>query len=111
MNTGGRGVGSFADFFNHASEAERAELFAKVLDGATLAQRMVDHGCRKPVICNMDYDRSWDAAHPDKRINRLCSTCYRHWAGPVGAVKEYTRKEWDAEVARAFAQDSLDPPA
>ena len=98
------GPSPFADFFHNATEAERADLFAKVMDAATLAQRMTEHGCRKADICNMDHLRGW-GEDKEQRVNRLCTTCYQHWAGPVGAVKEYTRKEWDAEVERGFSDE------
>jgi len=56
--------------------------------------------CDRPQIQTMDYDKfspdEWN--HPDKRINRICSRCLAHWFGPVGAVKFYTRAEWDCWI-------------
>ncbi|MDO9402057.1 MAG: hypothetical protein Q7T46_11520 [Polaromonas sp.] len=30
--------------------------------------------------------------------NRMCLKCGHHWYGPMDAIKEYTRAEWDAWV-------------
>lgn len=35
-----------------------------------------------------------------KTVNRVCLGCYTHWYGVIGAVKKYTRAEWDAHLDR-----------
>jgi len=62
--------------------------------------------CRSPAICTMDYDKyspspkgHWTA--PQAMVNRVCTKCWAHWFGPVGAVKVYTVKEWDSYMKAA----------
>ncbi len=98
----------FSDFIRNASPEERAAVYGKVMEQASIRQRMLVHGCKKSAICNMDYKRGDTPGELVDYVNRLCTTCYQHWAGPVGAVKEYTRAEWDAWMATAFDEDIKD---
>lgn len=57
--------------------------------------------CARPAIQTMDYNKvspaDWD--NPEPRINRVCSKCWSHWFGAPGAVKFFTKSEWDKQVA------------
>ena len=55
----------------------------------------------------MDYIRGWssDEGGVTQHVNRVCDKCLQHWAGPVEAVKEYTRAEWDAYLDECVAQE------
>jgi len=52
-----------------------------------------DKCCDKPSIVNMDYRK--DSL---KMVNRCCTNhqCHAHWFGPLGEIKKYTKKQWDA---------------
>ena len=55
--------------------------------------------CARQSIAVMDY--KWpifDEATNKIKVNRICLRCYTHWFGFADNVKQYTRKEWDAEV-------------
>ena len=49
--------------------------------------------CNKPRIQSMNY---WKGAL--LVLNRMCRRCGTHWWGEPGAVKRFTRAEWDAEM-------------
>lgn len=55
--------------------------------------------CRRQAITTMDYQKGWFSDGAEVRVHRMCLTCYRHWFGPPGEVKEFTRAEWDAWLA------------
>lgn len=78
------------------------DLFPVYFDMGALALRQAEHGCRKSDICNMDFTRGYDPTTAEKHINRLCCTCYRHWAGPLDSVREYSRAEWDVYVEQSW---------
>lgn len=96
----------FSDFIRNATPEEKERVYGQVIDMAVLAQRCQVHGCRKPNICNMDFTRGYDPDTAERHVNRLCVTCYRHWAGPVGAVKEYSQAEWDACVDASWQPEA-----
>lgn len=53
--------------------------------------------CEHKDIANMDFTRGgWPDYPAEQHVNRCCRKCWQHWAGPVGAVNEYTKAEWDA---------------
>lgn len=70
-----------------------------------LEVRLNTCGCNRPSIAVMDYQKPtnarWTKFAP--YVNRVCLTCYAHWFGPVRAVKQFTRKEWDAYVGAKAA--------
>lgn len=55
--------------------------------------------CHRPSVVVMDYDKATPSKRGpytfSRRINRVCTTCWTHWFGPVGKVKRYTREAWD----------------
>ena len=52
--------------------------------------------CNRPSIANFDHTKNYFGEYPDvKIVNRVCVRCYRHWYGPEGEVKEFSRAEWD----------------
>lgn len=55
--------------------------------------------CAKPSIAN--HDHKFGGA----TVNRVCLHCYKHWYGPVGAVIEYTKAEWDEYMNRYAEAD------
>lgn len=61
--------------------------------------------CVNPAISILDY--MWPL-FTDKgdirelRINRVCTRCYAHWAGPVDSVKQFTKAEWSKYIDDAF---------
>lgn len=59
--------------------------------------------CKKPAIENMDYfnHSPGDWHNPDPRVNRVCTKCFAHWFGTPDSVRQFTRKEWDAELETA----------
>jgi hypothetical protein len=65
--------------------------------------------CSRPAIAIMDYVRDT----PDKRrngqpmVNRCCVNCYEHWFGPVGKVKQHTRKEWEKRMEITFDHEHI----
>ena len=60
--------------------------------------------CTRPSIANMDHVKGFE---PDRQAttNRMCLKCGRHWYGPEGAAREYTRAQWDAWVTGALQAD------
>lgn len=60
--------------------------------------------CKRQSIASMDYKKSgprgWN--FPVPVINHMCMHCGQHWYGEEGAVKEYTKAQWDAWIATAF---------
>lgn len=98
-------MSQFSDFIRNATPEEKEKVYSKVMNMATLRQRMVVHGCRRSAVANMDHMKGSDPADLVPTVNRLCMTCYQHWYGPRGEVKEYTRAEWDALMATAFNED------
>lgn len=94
-----------SEFIRNATPEEKSRVYGAVMDMAVLSQRGQAHGCRKPNICNMDHPKGSTPGELEKYVNRICVTCYRHWYGPVGAVKEYSRADWDALMATAFDDD------
>lgn len=62
--------------------------------------------CAHPDIANMDHVRGYP---PDQEqmVNRCCRKCWAHWAGPEGAVVEYTKAEWYADLAEAWSLDRI----
>lgn len=46
---------------------------------------------------NMDYGRG-PFGGGVSTANRMCLKCGQHWYGPIDAIKEYTRAEWDDYV-------------
>jgi hypothetical protein len=73
------------------------------------------HSCKRPAIANMDHVL-FDAEDGSRRemVNRCCLHCGQHWAGEKGDVREYTRKEWDDLLNKAFDEDrigALQPPS
>lgn len=63
--------------------------------------------CTHPDIANMDHWRGYtsDEGGRERWINRCCRKCWAHWSGREGAVKEYTKAEWDAYLIEDFAED------
>jgi len=48
----------------------------------------------------MDYDKFSPSpkGHWTKKVrmvNRVCTHCWRHWFGPVGRVRQFTKAQWD----------------
>ena len=52
--------------------------------------------CMDQDIMNSDHQPGDEA----KVINRVCLSCYTHFYGKLGAVKKYTRKQWDQFIDR-----------
>jgi cytochrome c5 len=57
-------------------------------------------------ICNhdiqiMDYWTGWKPGKGERVVNRVCLRCRMHWHGVDGAVREYTRAEWDRVLEEA----------
>ena len=46
--------------------------------------------CDKPNTASHDYE-----VRGETTINRMCLHCGKHWHGKEGAVREFSRKEWD----------------
>ena len=62
-----------------------------------------DACCARPAVANMDHLRPpWPGdrdAEPERMVNRCCTHCWTHWYGQEGAVRRYSRQEWDAWAA------------
>lgn len=57
--------------------------------------------CSRPSIHTMDYTYPIFPEVGDPvvtKINRVCTRCFAHWFGVEGDVKQYTGKEWDAQL-------------
>lgn len=58
--------------------------------------------CDKQSIAVMDYRwPMWEEPHEIK-VNRMCTHCGTHWAGFVGQVKQFTRRQWETETKELF---------
>lgn len=57
------------------------------------ANYTVKHECSYRGVASFDH-----VQHGVAFINRVCLGCRQHWYGPEGAVKEFSRQEWDAYV-------------
>lgn len=54
--------------------------------------------CEHPAMQSMDFGGWMFSGDQQRTANRMCLKCQQHWYGPIGAIKEYTRAEWDAYV-------------
>ena len=62
------------------------------------------HTCKRSNVTNMDHKKQdVETLAITPMVNRMCLTCGKHWYGEEGAVKEYTRAEWDSWINSAFA--------
>ena len=53
--------------------------------------------CRNPDVAVFDYDDyDFITRTFTSKVNRVCLHCMTHWFGEPGAVKQFTRQEWDA---------------
>ena len=59
--------------------------------------------CKRPSIANLDHIKGYAPDHIHM-TNRICMNCGKHWYG-AETVREYTRKEWDDWVDKAFDDD------
>lgn len=57
-----------------------------------------DPCCPRPAVATMDHIKGY-TGEERRMVNRCCTRCYTHWYGPEGAVRRYSRAEWDAWVA------------
>ena len=61
-----------------------------------------NHKCKRPSVACVDHKKQdLETLVLTPMINRMCLTCGKHWYGPEGQVKEYTRKEWDSWINSA----------
>jgi len=54
--------------------------------------------CEHPSMVTMDHGGG-PFGEKVQTANRMCLKCGQHWYGPMDAIKEYTRSEWDAWVS------------
>lgn len=94
-----------SDFIRNATPEEKAFVYGEVMDRATERQRRAT--CQHRDIANMDWVAGLDSDDRVPMVNRICTKCYQHWAGPEGAVIEYTRSEWDALIADACSPEKI----
>lgn len=57
-----------------------------------------DPCCPRPSVATMDHTKG-QRGEETRMVNRCCTRCFTHWYGPEGAVRRYSRQEWDAWVA------------
>lgn len=60
--------------------------------------------CAKPSIAVMDHKWPVFGDALEMKVNRVCLNCFAHWAGSIGSVVQYTRKEWDALMEQTFSE-------
>ena len=57
--------------------------------------------CKRQDISTMDslqhHPSNWE--NPTRFVRRVCVICFARWEGPVGNVRHFTRREWDAYLA------------
>ncbi len=53
--------------------------------------------CEHPSMVTMDHGGG-PFGEKVQTANRMCLKCGQHWYGPMDAIKEYTRAQWDAWV-------------
>ena len=63
--------------------------------------------CDRPSIAVMDYKWPVFGEATEIKVNRVCLHCYAHWAGVVGSVVQYTRKEWNALMDKTFSEGEV----
>jgi hypothetical protein len=67
---------------------------------ATTLEFTPDTCCKRQQIERMDHVTSAEG-----RVHRVCTRCWTHWYGQLGAVTKYSRKQWDAFLEECQQRD------
>lgn len=63
--------------------------------------------CNRKSVAVMDYKWRVFGEPKEIKVNRVCLNCGAHWAGSIGEVVQYTKKDWDVLMNDTFSTENI----